>query len=139
MRPDIDSISRLTDIYFDKTKETVRRFGDKKVTYALFMRRPVISAPRLAVEWLNQVAEHRQAVFDIDLRYAEGKWVGAGEPLIYVTGQLCQLVDLETIYLQKLGPPVSPPTTHSPCAPSCRARPSWRWTRAIAPGPTWRK
>ena len=105
MRPDIDSITRLTDIYFNKTKETVRRFGDKKVTYALFMRRPVISAPRLAVEWLNQVAERRQAVFDIDLRYAEGKWVGAGEPLIYVTGQLCQLVDLETIYLQKLGPP----------------------------------
>ena len=29
MRPDIDSISRLTDIYFSKTKETVRRFGDK--------------------------------------------------------------------------------------------------------------
>ncbi len=105
MRPDIDSISRLTDVYFNKTKETVRRFGDKKVTYALFMRRPVISAPRLAVEWLNQVAERRQAVFDIDLRYAEGKWVGAGEPLIYVSGQLCQLVDLETIYLQKLGPP----------------------------------
>ena len=105
MRPDIDSISRLTDIYFNKTKETVRRFGDKKVTYALFMRRPVISAPRLAVEWLKQVAERRRTVFDIDLRYGEGKWVGAGEPLIYVTGQLCQLVDLETVYLQKLGPP----------------------------------
>ena len=40
MRPDIDSISRLTDVYFNRTKETVRRFGDKKVTYALFMRRP---------------------------------------------------------------------------------------------------
>ena len=45
MRPDIDSIERLTDVYFNKTKETVRRFGDKKVTYALFMRRPVIAAP----------------------------------------------------------------------------------------------
>ena len=105
MRPDIDAISRLTDVYFNRTKETVRRFGDKKVTYALFMRRPVVSAPRLAVEWLNQVAERRQAVFDIDLRYPEGKWVGAGEPLIYISGQLCELVDLETIYLQKLGPP----------------------------------
>ena len=105
MRPDIDSISRLTDVYFNRTKETVRRFGDKKVTYALFMRRPVISAPRLAVEWLNQVAERRQAAFDIDLRYPEGKWVGAGEPLIYISGQLSELVDLETIYLQKLGPP----------------------------------
>ena len=105
MRPDIDSISRLTDVYFNRTKETVRRFGDKKVTYALFMRRPVVSAPRLAVEWLNQVAERRQAVFDIDLRYPEGKWVGAGEPLIYISGQLSELVDLETIYLQKLGPP----------------------------------
>ena len=34
--PDIDSVSRLTDAYFVKTKETVRRFGDKTVTYAVF-------------------------------------------------------------------------------------------------------
>jgi nicotinate phosphoribosyltransferase len=36
--------------------------------------------------------------------HSEGKWVGAGEPLLYITGLLHQLVDLETIFLQKLGP-----------------------------------
>jgi nicotinate phosphoribosyltransferase len=30
--------------------------------------------------------------------------VGAGEPLAYLTGSLVHLVDLETLYLQKLGP-----------------------------------
>ena len=34
----------------------------------------------------------------------EGKWVGAGEPMMYITGSFFHLVDLETIFLQKLGP-----------------------------------
>src|SRR6185295_9335734 len=38
------------------------------------------------------------------LNYAEGAWVGAGEPILYVSGPLYQLVDLETVLLQKLGP-----------------------------------
>ena len=36
--------------------------------------------------------------------YPEGDWVGAGEPMLYITGSLYHLVDLETLYLQKLGP-----------------------------------
>ena len=36
--------------------------------------------------------------------YAEGEWVGAGEPLAYIAGSLVQLSDLETILLQKIGP-----------------------------------
>ena len=39
----------------------------------------------------------------IDLNYQEGDWVGAGEPLMYITGSFYHLVDLETLYLQKLG------------------------------------
>jgi nicotinate phosphoribosyltransferase len=103
MAPTPDDIDRLTDRYFAKTRETVARFGDVDVTYAVFMRRPVRFAPRLMVEWLNQVAEARGVRFDIDLRFAEGAWVGAGEPLVYITGSLSQLVDLETLYLQRLG------------------------------------
>lgn len=38
------------------------------------------------------------------MRYREGKWVGAGEPMMYITGSFFHLVDLETIFLQKLGP-----------------------------------
>jgi len=98
-------IAAWTDAYFNRTKTVVGRFGDASVTYALFMRRPVVSAPRLAVEWLEQVAASRNVRFAIDLRYAEGRWVGAGEPLLYVTGPFYHLVDLETLLLQKLGPP----------------------------------
>lgn len=102
--PSVAEIPRLSDVYFLRSKETVRRFGDKRVTYAIFMRRPVICTPRLAVEWLQMVARERRTQFDIDLRYREGAWVGAGEPMMYISGSLEHLVDLETIYLQKIGP-----------------------------------
>ena len=96
-------IAALTDVYFNKTKRVVEHFGDKTVTYAVFMRRPVVSAPRLAIEWLQSVAVARSTHFDIDLRYQEGKLVSAGETLFYVSGNLSQLVDLETLFLQKIG------------------------------------
>ena len=49
-------IAARTDSYFNRTRRIVARFGDKRVTYAVFMRRPVISAPRLMVEWLEAAA-----------------------------------------------------------------------------------
>jgi nicotinate phosphoribosyltransferase len=98
-------IDAWTDHYFSRTQDVVGRFGDRTVTYALFLRRPCVSAPRLAIAWLESVAAARGIQFDIDLRYQEGRWVGAGEPLIYLTGSLYHLVDLETLVLQKLGPP----------------------------------
>jgi nicotinate phosphoribosyltransferase len=100
-----EEIERLTDLYFTRTKEVVSRFGDCAVTYAVFMRRPVIFAPRLAVEWLNRVAEARGTRFDIELCHGEGDWAGAGEPLMTISGSMAALVDLETLYLQKIGPP----------------------------------
>jgi len=100
-----DTLARRTDQYFKRTREIVGRFGDVRVTYAAFMRRPVIFCPKLAVEWLEQAARARNTQFDIDLCFEEGAWVGAGEPLLYITGSLQHLVDLETVYLQRLGPP----------------------------------
>ena len=82
----------------------VQRFGDRRVTYAVFMRRPVISAPRLMLEWLREVAAARNTGFAVDVIHPEGQWVGAGEPMVYITGSLIELSDLETILLQKLGP-----------------------------------
>ncbi|GGG30133.1 nicotinate phosphoribosyltransferase [Caldovatus sediminis] len=99
------AIAARTDSYFNRTRAIVSRFGDCRVTYAVFMRRPVISAPRLAVEWLERVAAARGTRFEIELMHEEGRWVGAGDPIFYLTGPLAQLADLETIYLQKLGPP----------------------------------
>ena len=99
-----DDIARETDVYFRKTKEIVRRFGDREATYAVFLRRPVISAPKLMVEFLESAVKTRRTKIKIELNYREGETVGAGEPLAYLTGSLEQLVDLETLYLQKLGP-----------------------------------
>lgn len=98
------TVEDWTDAYFNRTKQTIGRFGDAEVTYAIFMRRPVVSAPRLAIDWLNGVAAERGFEVRIDLRYEETRWVGAGEPLMYITGPFYHLVDLETLLLQKIGP-----------------------------------
>jgi nicotinate phosphoribosyltransferase len=99
------AIAARTDTYFNRTKAIVAAHGDCRVTYAVFLRRPVISAPRLTLDWLNGVAEARGTRFDIELMHEEGEWVGAGDPIIYLTGSFVQLADLETLYLQKLGAP----------------------------------
>ncbi|MDH5556384.1 MAG: nicotinate phosphoribosyltransferase [Alphaproteobacteria bacterium] len=104
MTPKPEAIGDWTDAYFNRTRGIVEKFGDCRVTYAIFMRRPVVSAPRLAINWLEMVCRERGAAVDIDLRYEEGRWVGAGEALMYVTGPFALLVDLETLFLQKLGP-----------------------------------
>src|ERR687883_430772 len=100
----MDELAARTDSYFLKTKEIVGRFGDREGSYAVFMRRPVISAPRFAIEFLEAAAAARGVKFEIELNYPEAAWVGAGEPMLYVTGPLFHLVDLETVLLQKLGP-----------------------------------
>jgi nicotinate phosphoribosyltransferase len=96
-------IAARTDVYFNRTRAVVARFGDRHVTYAVFLRRPVISAPRLMLDWLRSVAAERGTEFDIDVTHPEGSWTGAGEPLVYISGSMVQLADLETIFLQKLG------------------------------------
>ncbi len=96
-------IASRTDAYFNRTRDVIGRFGDKRVTYAVFLRRPVISAPRLMLDWLAAVAADRGTEFAFDLAHPEGTWVGAGEPIVYVTGSFYALADCETIFLQKLG------------------------------------
>ena len=96
-------IARHADQYFNRTKKAVAHFGDKTVTYAVFMRRPVLYAPRLALDWLKRVTDARGAALALQEVYREADWVGAGEPLLYFTGSMLHLVDLETQLLQKLG------------------------------------
>ena len=78
-------------------------YGDTEVTYAIFMRRPVISALNPAIEWLNHIINDRKGSVNIKRCFNEGSDVGAGEPLLYVSGSFLLLVDLETALLQKIG------------------------------------
>ena len=100
-----DDVAARTDVYFKRTTAIVRRFGDRRVTYAMFLRRPVVSAPRIMADWLRAAAADRGAEIAIELTHPEGAWVGAGEPLVYVTGSMAALSELETLALQKLGAP----------------------------------
>ena len=99
-----DDLAARTDSYFLKSKAIVGRFGDRQATYAVFLRRPVVCAPRFAIEFLEAAAAQRGIRFAIELNYPEGALVGAGEPVLYVGGSLYHLVDLETVLLQRLGP-----------------------------------
>ena len=98
-------LSAHSDSYFKRTREIVRRNGDSEVTYAVFMRRPVIFCPKLAFEWIETAATERKTQFSIEPCFREGDHVGAGEVLVYISGQMSHLVDLETTYLQRLGAP----------------------------------
>ena len=98
-----DDVNARTDAYFNRTRDIIARFGDRRVTYAVFLRRPVISATRLMVDWLRSVAVEQGFAIDLDLTHPEGSWVGSGEPLAYITGSFQHLSNCETIFLQKLG------------------------------------
>jgi nicotinate phosphoribosyltransferase len=102
--PSASELSAWTDSYFSRTRAIVERFGDATVTYAVFMRRPVIAAPRLAVDWLKRVAGEQGFAVDVEFVRDEGQWVGAGEPMLHITGSLRRLVETETLFLMKIGP-----------------------------------
>ncbi len=111
------ALAARTDSYFLKTKAIVGRFGDRPATYAVFMRRPVVCAPHFAIDFLESMAAERGTRFGIELNHPEGSLVGAGDPILYVTGPLFHLVDLETVLLQKLGPTcVAAANAHAMCA-----------------------
>ena len=57
--PSDREVERYTDHYFNRTKQVIGRFGDARVTYAIFMRRPVVFAPRLALQWLEELGRSR--------------------------------------------------------------------------------
>ena len=102
--PSDAAISARTDAYFNRTRAIVQRFGDVRVTYAVFLRRPVVSAPRLAVEFLEGVARDRGTRFEIELMHPEGTWVGAGDPILYLTGSLVELVRPRDAVSAEAGP-----------------------------------
>ncbi|MBE0496855.1 MAG: nicotinate phosphoribosyltransferase [Campylobacterales bacterium] len=102
-KPHTIDVTAWTDKYFSNTHTIIKQFGDTEVTYAFFLRRPVLCATRLALEWVQaHVARHGKNV-TIETLHEEGDWVGAGEPLFYLSGSFALLVELETLILQKLG------------------------------------
>ena len=99
-----DFINLHTDNYFLKSKEIIKKYGDLNVTYAVFIRRPGIVALKLAVDWIKSIAKERGIKIITSTPFKEGEYFGAGEPILYIKGSFKNLVDLETLFLQKIGP-----------------------------------
>ena len=98
-------MSQWSDSYFGRSKQIVEQYGDVTVTQAVFMRRPVVFAPKMAFSWLKNVEAQSGHKIDIKAYFEEGQWVGAGTPMFTITGSLALLLQCETQLLQRIGPP----------------------------------
>ena len=92
---------------------------------------------RAGLALIATIAAARGSRFDIDLPYAEGEWVGAGEPLVVGAGQVLDRNQLPGQLLDRAGallglqPSMSSATaatlmaskTHWPNGPSCWNQP----------------
>ena len=72
MWPDREMHPRYTDSYFNLTRKIVQENGDAHVTYAVFMRRPVTLASKLAIDWLLKITEERGVSVKIEKLFKEG-------------------------------------------------------------------
>jgi len=97
------NVSAWSDKYFSNTKTIVEHFGDTEVTYAFFLRRPVLSAVSLSTLYIKEQAQKAGQTIRVEVMHEEGEWVGAGEPLFYLSGSFAFLAEHETLILQKLG------------------------------------
>jgi nicotinate phosphoribosyltransferase len=96
-----------TDKYFSKSREIIEKFGDKIVTYGVFMRRGVLCAVNPAIETLRRYYPTQGAQAAKPLKITrmceEGAFVPDQKPLFTYTGSFAALVELETIVLQQTG------------------------------------
>jgi len=96
-----------TDKYFSKTREMVEKFGDKAVTYGVFLRRGVICAVNPAIDVLRKYYPAAGGTAAIPLKitrlYEEGAFIPDQKPLFTYTGSFAALAELETLILQRTG------------------------------------
>ncbi|HMH19509.1 MAG TPA: hypothetical protein VK572_15335 [Burkholderiales bacterium] len=101
----LEYLKRRTDKYFSKSRQIVEKFGDRSVTYGVFLRRGVICAVDPAIDMLRQYYSTRAEPLKITRLYEEGAFVPDQKPIFTYTGSFAALVELETLILQRVGVP----------------------------------
>ena len=92
-------VAARTDKYFTKTRNIVGKFGEKNVTYGVFIRREVIVALESAIAIIKEFCPEAT----ITRHLPDGAIAAPKTKLMSITGPLSKLVELETIFLQKTG------------------------------------
>src|SRR6266702_351023 len=99
----LEYLKRRTDKYFTKSREIVERFGDRTVTYGVFLRRGVICAVNPAIDTLRTYYPGSAEPLKITRLYEEGAFVPDQMAIFTYTGSFAALVELETLILQRIG------------------------------------
>jgi nicotinate phosphoribosyltransferase len=94
---------RRTDKYFTKSRQIIEKFGDRTVTYGVFLRRGVICAVNPAIDVLRQYYSAQAEPLRITRLYEEGAFAPDQKPLFTYAGSFAALVELETLILQRVG------------------------------------
>lgn len=92
-------VGARTDKYFTKTRKIAEKFGDCTVEYGVFMRRDIIVAARLAIELIKEHCPEAE----VTQHYEDGTLVPPKTKLLTIKGPFSKLVELETLWLQRLG------------------------------------
>jgi nicotinate phosphoribosyltransferase len=101
----LEYLRRRTDKYFTKSRQILEKFGDRSVTYGVFLRRSVICAVNPAIDLLRQYYSAQAEPLRITRPYEEGAFVPDQKPIFTYTGSFAALVELETLILQRVGIP----------------------------------
>ena len=92
-------VQARTDKYFTKTKHIVEMHGEKEVTYGVFIRRDIIVAVQPALDLIKKYCPEAKVI----RLHPEGTILPAETKIFTVTGPFSKLVELETLFLQKVG------------------------------------
>src|SRR3989304_5045142 len=98
-----DYVLSRTDKYFTKTRQIVEKFGDKTVTYGVFLRRGTICAVNPALEILREYYPQDAVPLKITRREEEGAFFPDQKRIFTYTGSFAALVELETLILRRVG------------------------------------
>src|SRR5438552_2884924 len=99
----LEYLRRRTDKYFSKSRQIVEKFGDRTVTYGVFLHRGVICAVNPAIDVLRSYYSAKAEPLRITRLYEEGAFVPDQKALFTYTGSFAALVELETLILQRVG------------------------------------
>jgi nicotinate phosphoribosyltransferase len=97
-----DYVLSRTDKYFTRSRQIIEKYGDRTVTYGVFLRRGVICAVNPAIDVLRQHYPSTAPDLRITRLYEEGAFVPDQKPLFTYTGSFAALVELETLILQRV-------------------------------------
>src|SRR5260370_40593850 len=82
----LEYLKRRTDKYFSKSRQIVEKFGDRTVTYGVFLRRGVICAVNPAIDVLRSYYSAKAEPLRITRLYEDGAFVPAQNALFTNTG-----------------------------------------------------